>query len=191
MTKKAKGSSVLTLASLKNEIGDGIVFIFGGVTDAFGAAQEEMLIVLREIDSLALLMHAKNPDYLRRQSKIVEGLVYEYWGNFRQVCLRSCQMHNFERVLITLLDKMLGSQGLAHAMTTAQGMYCLNYYWVKFRNMLDAITVDALGGDTDLFKDAPKAVKNLIGEIARTRWVSAEMTAKNLLDALNAPATEK
>ena len=119
MTKKAKGSSVLTLASLKNEIGDGIVFIFGGVTDAFGAAQEEMLIVLREIDSLALLMHAKNPDYLRRQSKIVEGLVYEYWGNFRQVCLRSCQMHNFERVLIILLDKMLGSQGLVHEMTTS------------------------------------------------------------------------
>ena len=182
---------MLTLASLKDEIGDGIVFIFGGVTDAFGAAQEEMSIVLREIDALALLMHARDPNYLRRQSKIVEGLVYEYGGNFRQVCLRSCQMHNFERVLITLLDKLLGSQGLAHEMTTSQGMYRLNYYWVKFRNMLDTITVDALGGDTDLFKDAPKAVKNLIGEIARTRWVSAERTSKNLLDALNAPATEK
>lgn len=39
---------MLTLASLKNEIGDGIVFIFGGVTDAFGAAQEEMSIVTRD-----------------------------------------------------------------------------------------------------------------------------------------------
>ena len=42
VTKKSKGSAALTISSLTKEVSDGIVFIFGGVTDAFGAAQEEI-----------------------------------------------------------------------------------------------------------------------------------------------------
>ena len=45
MTKESKGSAALTISSLIKELRDGIVFIFGGVTDAFGAAQEELLIL--------------------------------------------------------------------------------------------------------------------------------------------------
>ena len=40
VTKKAAGSSLLTIESLQQELGDGVVFIFGGITDAFGAAQD-------------------------------------------------------------------------------------------------------------------------------------------------------
>ena len=42
VTKKSKGSAALTISSLTKEVSDGIVFIFGGVTDAFGAAHECM-----------------------------------------------------------------------------------------------------------------------------------------------------
>lgn len=191
MTKKSKGSSNLTMASLKGEVAEGIVFLYGGVTDAFGAAQNEMIIVLREIDKLAKKIYEQKPSYLQRNSEVVPNLVYKYGGEFRQACLRSCQVHNFERVLIPLLDKLLGSQGLSHEMTTSQGMFKLNYYWIKFRNMLDTITIQSLGGNPDLFNDAHPAVKKLIGQIARTRWLSAERTAKHLIDALNAPATNK
>ena len=99
-------------------------------------------------------------------------------------------MHNFERVLLTLLDKILGKQGLAHEQTTSQGMYKLNYYWVKFRNMLDTITIDSSGGDVALYLDTPPAMRNLVGEIARTRWVSAERTADKVIDALDEPASQ-
>ena len=99
-------------------------------------------------------------------------------------------MHNFERVLLPLLDKVLGKQGLAHELTTSQGMYKVNYYWVKFRNMLDTLTIDSFGGDVTQYLDAPPSIKNLVGEIARTRWVSAERTSDKVIDALNEPASE-
>ena len=38
--------------------------------------------------------------------------------------------------------------------------------------------------------EAPPAMKNLIGKVARTRWVSAERTSKKLMDALNVPASQ-
>ena len=98
-------------------------------------------------------------------------------------------MHNFERVLIPLLDKLLGKQGMAHDMTTSQGMYRVNYYWMKYRNMLDTLTVDAMRGEVSSYLQAPPAQKNLIGAIARTRWVSAERTSDNLMRALDIPAT--
>ena len=188
VTKKSKGSAALTISSLTKEVSDGIVFIFGGVTDAFGAAQEEMLMVLKYIDRKALEISQNNPEYLVRKSSVVPGLIYNYEGTFRQACLRSCQMHNYERVLLPLLDNLLGKQGLAHEMTTSQGMYRVNYYWVKFRNMLDTLIIDSLGGDVNKYFEAPPAMKNLIGKVARTRWVSAERTSKKLMDALNVPA---
>ena len=38
--------------------------------------------------------------------------------------------------------------------------------------------------------EAPPAMKNLIGKVARTRWVSAERTSKKLMDALDIPASQ-
>ena len=113
VTKKAKGSAELTMSSLCKEINDGVVFIFGGITDAFVAAQEELVMVLKDIDKKAIAINQMNPGYLKRKSKVAPDLVYDYGGSFRQACLRSCQMHNFERVLLPLLDKVLGKQGLA------------------------------------------------------------------------------
>ena len=100
-------------------------------------------------------------------------------------------MHNFERVLLPLLDMLLGKQGLAHEMTTSQGMYRIHYYWLKFKNMLDTLIIDSLGGDVNKYFDAPPAMKNLIGKVARTRWVSAERTSKKLMDALDVPASKE
>ena len=190
VTKKSKGSAALTISSLTSEISDGIVFIFGGVTDAFGAAQEELLMVLKYIDIKATEISQTKPEYLLRKSSSVPGLIYNYGGTFRQACSRSCQMHNYERVLLPLLDNLLGKQGLAHEMTTSQGMYRVNYYWVKFRNMLDTLIIDSLGGDVNKYFEAPPSMRNLIGKVARTRWVSAERTSKKLMDALNVPASQ-
>lgn len=188
-TKKSKESAILTIDSLNKEIDKGVVFIFGGLTDAFGAAQEELLIVLKDIDVKASIIKNSTPNYFCRKSDVLPGLVYDYGGAFRQACLRSCQMHNFERVLIPLLDKLLGKQGMAHDMTTSQGMYRVNYYWMKYRNMLETLTVDAMGGEVSSYLQAPPAQKNLIGAIARTRWLSAVRTSDNLLRALGIPAT--
>ena len=134
VTKKAKGSAELTISSLYKEINDGVVFIFGGITDAFVAAQEELVIVLKDIDARAIVINEKNQEYLQRKSKIVPGLIYNYGGSCRQANIRSCQMHNFERVLLSLLDKVLEKQGLAHELTTSQGMYKVNYYYVLYCN---------------------------------------------------------
>ena len=85
MTKKAKGSAELTISSLYKEINDGIVFIFGGITDAFVAAQEELIIVLKDIDAKAVTINEKNPEYLQRKSEIVPGLVYNYGGQYKKL----------------------------------------------------------------------------------------------------------
>lgn len=112
VSKKAIGSSNLTIESLKQELQEGIVFIFGGITDAFGAAQDEMIIVMRYIDKQAVKLSSVNKTLLLRQSIVIPGLVYDYGGTFREACTRTCQMHNFERVLVSLLDVLMGNQGL-------------------------------------------------------------------------------
>ena len=62
VTKKSKESAILTIDSLNKEIDKGVVFIFGGLTDAFGAAQEELLIVLKDIDVKASIIKNSTPN---------------------------------------------------------------------------------------------------------------------------------
>jgi hypothetical protein len=107
------------------------VWIMGITTDAFGAAVEEAILVLRHIDVRASEIYKKNPDVLHRKSLVIPEQVYKYEGNFRETCLRTCQMHNFERVLSD--------------MTSAQNLYRVNYYWVKYRAMVNTITIESLG----------------------------------------------
>lgn len=190
VTKKAAGSSLLTIESLQQELGDGVVFIFGGITDAFGAAQDEMISVMRYIDNHAKVVSEIVPGILIRKSKI-DGLFYDHSGTFREACTRTCQMHNFERVLVSLFDVLMGSQGLNYDMTSAQNLYRLNYYWVKFKAMVEALTTQSVGGDPNYFKKAPKEIRNLIGEIARTRWLSTERTTERLISLLRVEATEE
>lgn len=76
VTKKAVGSSKLTIETLQKEIGIGMVWIMGITTDAFGAAVEEAVIVLKHIDQLAMELYMTSPHLLERQSKIVHGLTY-------------------------------------------------------------------------------------------------------------------
>ena len=115
VTKKGAGSSELTIQSLEDELGDGIVFLFGGMTDESFAAQDEMVMVMvmKYIDKRAKEVSAKSPGILLRISKI-EGLSYDHSGCFRETCIRTCQMHNFERVLVSLFSTLMGSQGLAY-----------------------------------------------------------------------------
>lgn len=61
VTKKALGSSQLTIESLETEIGDGVVWIMGVTTDAFDAAVEEAILVLRHIDRRASDMYLLSP----------------------------------------------------------------------------------------------------------------------------------
>ena len=189
VSKKAIGSSNLTIESLKEELQEGIVFIFGGITDAFGAAQDEMIIVMRYIDKQAVELSLLNKTLLLRQSIVIPGLVYDYGGTFREACTRTCQMHNFERVLVSLLDVLMGNQGLTHEMTSAQNLYRLNYYWVKFKAMVNALTTVSVGGDPTLYMTAPKEMRKLIGKVARTRWLSAERTTERLIELLKVQAT--
>ena len=74
-------------------------------------------------------------------------------------------------------------------MTTAQNLYRLNYYWIKYRSMVDALTVESLGGNPELFNNAPQEIRNLIGSVNATRWLSTERTSDNLLQTLSVPAT--
>ena len=111
VTKKALGSSHLTIESLETELGDGIVWIMGITTDAFGAAVEEAKLVLRHIDKRASEIYLQSPDMLHRKSLNITGQVYKYGGKFREQSIRTCQMHNFERILALLLSTLMGSQG--------------------------------------------------------------------------------
>ena len=189
VTKKAVGSSKLTIESLQKEIGIGMVWIMGITTDAFGAAVEEAVIVLKHIDQLAMELYMTSPHLLQRQSKIVPGLTYTYGGKFRQACVRSCEMHNIERVLAHVLHSLMGSQGLSYDMTTAQSLYRMQYYWKKYKNMMDALVVQSLGGDMNKYNTADTEIRNLIGLVNATRWLSTERTCDNLRKALSVPAS--
>ena len=191
VTKKAVGSSRITIESLESEIGDGIVWIMGATTDAFGAAVEEAILVMQHIDRRAENIHLTSPHHLERRSTVMPDQVYSYAGRFRSSCVRTCQMHNFERILAQLISTLMGNQGLAYNMTTAQNLYRVNYYWIKFKSMVDALTVESLGGDPDIFNEAPVEIRNLIGSVNATRWLSTERTSDNLLQTLSIPASEK
>ena len=87
VTKKSKESAILTIDSLNKEIDKGVVFIFVFITDEFGAAQEELLIVLKDIDVKASIIKNSTTNYLCRKSDVLPGLVYDYGGALRQACL--------------------------------------------------------------------------------------------------------
>ena len=89
---------------MEEELNDGIVFIFGGITDAFGAAQDEMTRVMRHIDERANVISGLNKSILLRKSVNIPDLIYDYGGSFREACTRTCQMHNFDRVLVSLFN---------------------------------------------------------------------------------------
>ena len=130
-----------------------------------------------------------SPHLLQRQSKIVPGLTYTYGGKFRQACVRSCEMHNIERVLAHVLHSLMSSQGLSYDMTTAQSLYRMQYYWKKYKNMIDALIVQSLGGDVNKYNTADTEIRNLIGLVNATRWLSTERTCDNLRKALSVPAS--
>ena len=114
VTKKAVGSSQLTIESLEKEIGDGIVWVMGITTDAFGAAIEEAILVLRHIDTRASEMYLTTPEILQRPSLVIPRQIYKYGGKFREACVRTCQMHNFERILAQMMETLMGNQGLSY-----------------------------------------------------------------------------
>lgn len=68
-------------------------------------------------------------------------------------------MHNFDRILAQMIETLMGNQGLSYDMTTAQNLYRLNYY----RSMVDAVTVESLGGNPDIFNSVPQEIRNFIG----------------------------
>jgi hypothetical protein len=147
--------------------------------------------VMQHIDRRAGDLHLVSPHHLERKSSVIPDQVYSYAGRFRSSCVRTCQMHNFERILAQLISTLMGNQGLAYDMTTAQNLYRLNSYTIKFKAIVDALVVESLGGDPNLFNEAPAEVRNLIGSVNATRWLSTERTSDNLLQTLSIPASEK
>ena len=137
----------LTIESLEKEIGDGIVWVMGITTDAFGAAIEEATPVLSHIDTRASDMYLTRPEILQRPSLVIPRQIYKYGGKFREACVRTCQMHNFQRILAQMIETLMGNHSLWNDLTTAQNLYRLNYYWMKYRSMVDALTVESLGGN--------------------------------------------
>jgi hypothetical protein len=133
-------------------------------------------------------MYLSTPELLHR-SMVIPQQTYKYGGKFRELCVRTCQMHNFERILANIISTLMGSQGLAYDMTTAQNLYRLNYYWIKFRAMIDALTVESLGGNANMFKNAPDEIRNLVGSVNATRWLSTERTSDHMYDNLSIPAS--
>ena len=154
--------------------------IMGITTDAFGA-----ILVLRHIDIRASQIYLNNPDIPHRKSLVIPEQVYKCQGNFRETCVRTCQMHNFERILSEIISKLKGSQGLAYDMTSARNLYRVNYCWEKYRAMVNTTTVQSLGGDADLLNTAPVEVRNLLGSVNATKWLSTERTCDKLITALS------
>ena len=190
VTKKALGSSRITIESLETEVADGIVWIMGITTDAFGAAVEEAALILKHIDERASQIYLKSPDLLHRRSAIIPGLIYKYGGRFRELCVRTCQMHNFERILANMISTLMGNQGLGYDMTTAQNLYRLNYYWIKYRAMVNALTVESVGGNPELFNNAPEEIRNVIGSVNATRLLSTERVSDHMFQTLSVPASD-
>lgn len=141
VSKKAENSAKLTSQSLEEQLGDGIAFIMGITTDAFGAAKDEAIKVLQYIDGRAVEISLTKPELLRRHSVVILGQTYDYNGKFRVLVHLTCQMHNYERVLSPILSIFMGNQGLKYDMTTSQNLYRIQYYWTKFKSFFDTLTV--------------------------------------------------
>jgi hypothetical protein len=139
---------------------------------------------------LAAETSAKDPNALKFLSKVVEGLEYDFGGRFRELCIRTCQMHNYERILSPIITNLMGQQGLAFDMTTAQNLYRFNYYMKKYRDMFNFLITKSVGGDFKDFNKAPAAIRNLIGQCNATRWLSMERTCHNLILTLEVEASE-
>ena len=55
--------------------------------------------------------------------------------------------------------------------------------------MMDALTVESLEGDPNLFNGTPDEIRILIGSVNATRWLSTERTRDNLIQTLSVPPT--
>ena len=164
--------------------------IFGGTTDGFGAAQNELLKLLTWADECAGgLTKEEHADYLSVKSLVDDSQIYDYGGKFRVKRRRFCIMHNFERIIEQFLKTLLRSQGLNHDAEELQNAYRVHYYMDKHRQLFHAVTIISMGGDAEERVNADPILKNLFKEIAQTRWISQERQAAKLIELVNVPAS--
>ena len=190
-SKKATISFNASKESIENEITKkGVSLIFGGTTDGFGAAQNELLKLLTWADECAGgLTPEEHADYLSVKSLVDDSQIYDYGGKFRVKRRRFCIMHNFERIIEHFLKTLLRNQGLNHDAEELQNAYRVHYYMDKHRQLFHAVTIISMGGDAEEWVNADPILKNLFKEIAQTRWISQERQAAKLIELVNVPAS--
>jgi hypothetical protein len=197
--KKAFGSAQMTVDSMQEEMKEGFSLMMGITTDGFVAAQHEGIYTLGGADDVAVMVSERIPDInnpsqftgedLIRKSSVVPGQGYNYRGRFRKLRVWLCQMHSYERVLCPFFIQLLGPQGLKHDKSTAQLIYMSEYYRNKLQPMYDAVLIASVGGDPELYKDAPDAIRLHTGYMNGSRWLSCSRASDSMIKALNVPAT--
>jgi hypothetical protein len=194
VTKKADLGSDLTIQALTTELGEaGMYTIKGGSCDKYGVA--EVVKALRHIDRLRMAVwqanSARNRLLMTLTSARYPTIKYLYClGYFASERIRSCMMHAFECVLKLLLEKLMGKQGPGLDGTTAQSLYRLAYYMLKFKEFVSAMNATSVGGEVSDLDNCPRVVRKIFKKICSSRWVSTERQTFELVRLLNAPASE-
>lgn len=194
-SKKTKIAADISIQSMIKELGNiGCIKILSSTCDWFAEGAEAKL-VMNAIDKLAtnLLedqeqdMNINNCWYLI-PSKIYEGLNYNIAKPVRELRVRPCQAHNFERILNHFLDPVAQKAGLKFDATTLQSLYKIFYY--LDRKLHQKYRVCLLSLYDNKFENIPKDMLNRFGNTAANRWLSREIQCAKLVNLLQIPAEE-
>ena len=72
-------------------------------------------------------------------------------------------MHNFERILAQMIHSLTGNQDLQYEMTSAQNRYRLNYYWIKYKSMVDSASLVKSAGKGNF--ESPDSLISMMANI--------------------------
>lgn len=173
--------------SILSQVGEyGLVKFFGGTTDAFGAAQNTMLEVLKQVDAVAA---DAPPDTTHYTSAKVPDLTLDTSQPFRQLRLMLCRMHNIERVLRHFLFALLGEQGIENEAVSAQLVYLCWYITHKLTAFVDVVNLIAVDRDISKWKDLPALARCIVSKMAQQRWISMERTCMEICELMDVPAS--
>ncbi|KAJ1416702.1 hypothetical protein B484DRAFT_481931 [Ochromonadaceae sp. CCMP2298] len=165
-SKKAYLSSELTYDSLMEELGQSMIRILAGVGDNFGLP--EIKSVLQQLDKLRCRLSQEDQALLDVEGT-VRGQIYKYcMGWFAVGRYISCMMHAYERIMLPLLARTMGPQGLKNTATVAQALYSVYYYTKLNKPVFDAFNLASVGGDPVRLSELPKAITTQFAQVALT-----------------------
>jgi hypothetical protein len=179
---KAHTASSRLIDSILADVGDeGLSRVFGGTTDAFGAAVATMQEMLQAADTKA----ANLPQPLQYQCRSNPTVVLDWSVPFRQLCQFTCLMHAFERIQHDPLDAFLQELGLKNDGATSQLIYAARYFAKKECDVRNALLLIAAGGTAAGVRGTSRKARRYVRQISSARWRSRPEACAQTRDSVN------